>query len=92
MILSNFIVFTITSEKQTRLCSHKGINNECKIDKSQKDNIKLVIPCKNAAKTFDTAEKPLDLIALLVQLSIIVPRVFAIAFGRDNGCVAEFHG
>ena len=62
------------------------------MDKSQKDNIKLIITGKNEAKTFDTAEKSLDLIALLVQLFIIVPRIFAIAFGWDNRCITKFHG
>ncbi len=61
-----------------------GIRNTLKIDKSKKDNIKLIIARENAAKPFDTAKKPLRLLALLVQLFIIVPRIFAIAFGRNN--------
>ena len=77
--------------RNSRLCSHKCINNKCKMDKSRKDNIKFIITGKNAAKMFDTAEKSLDLIALLVQLFIIVPRIFAIAFGWDNRCITKFH-
>ena len=61
-----------------------GIRNTRKIDKSQKDNIKLIIARENAVKMFDTAKNPLRLIALLVQLFIIVPRIFVIAFGRNN--------
>ena len=61
-----------------------GIRNTRKIDKSQKDNIKLIIARENAAKMFDTAKKPLRLLALLVQLFIIAPRIFVIAFGRNN--------
>ena len=61
-----------------------GIRNTRKIDKSKKDNIKLIIARENAAKMFDTAKKPLRPIALLVQLFIIVPRIFAITFGRNN--------
>ena len=61
-----------------------GIRNTRKIDKSQKDNIKLIIARENAAKPFDTAKKPLRLLALLVQLFSIVPRIFVIAFGRNN--------
>ena len=61
-----------------------GIRNTLKIDKSKKDNIKLIIARENAAKPFDTAKKPLRLLALLVQLFSIVPRIFVIAFGRNN--------
>lgn len=61
-----------------------GIRNTLKIDKSKKDNIKLIIARENEAKPFDTAKNPLRLIALLVQLFIIVPRIFAFAFGRNN--------
>ena len=64
--------------------SHMGIRNTLKIDKSKKDNITLIIARENAAKPFNTAKKPLRPIALLVQLFIIVPRIFAITFGWDN--------
>ena len=57
----------------SRLCSHKGIDNKGKIDKGKKDNIKLIIASENTTKSFETAKKPLNLIALSVQLLIIVP-------------------
>ena len=74
----------------SRACSHKGINNESKVDKRQKDNIKFIIACKNTAKSFETAKEPLDLITLFVQLFIIVPRIFAVAFWRNDRYIAEF--
>ena len=75
----------------SRQCSHKHIDNESKKDKSQKDNIQFVIAGKNATKSLDTAKKPLNLVALFVQLFIIVPRIFAIAFWRNNRDIAKFH-
>ena len=75
-----------------RMCSHKCIYNKSKIDKSQKDDIKFVIAGKNTTKTLDAAKKSLNLITLFVQFLIVVPRIFAIAFGRNNRCVAKFHG
>ena len=66
------------------------MDNESKVDKSQKDNIKFIIAGKNAAKSFETAEEPLDLITLFVQLLTIVPRIFAIAFWRNDRYIAEF--
>ena len=45
-----------------------------------------------AAKALDTTKKPLNLIALLVQLFIITPRIFAIAFWRNDWYITKFHG
>ena len=75
----------------SRVCSHKSINNQSEIDKSQKDNIKFIIAGKDATEAFDTAEKPLNMIALSVHLFIIIPGIFAIAFGRNNWRIAKFH-
>lgn len=72
----------------SRACSHKGIDNESKVDKSQKDNIKSIIAGKNTAKSFETAKEPLDLITLFVQLLIIAPRIFAIAFWQNDRYIA----
>ena len=74
------------------MCSHKDINNESKVDKSQKDNIKFIIARENTAKALDAAKKPLNLIALFVQLLIIAPRIFAIAFWRNDWYITKFHG
>ena len=67
-----------------RWCSHKSINNESEVDKSQKDNIKLITARKNTTKSFEAAKEPLHLITLFVQLLIIAPRIFAIAFWRND--------
>ena len=72
-----------------RTCSHKYIDNEGKVDKSQKDNIKFIIAGKNTAKSFEAAKEPLDLIALFVQLLIIVPKIFAVAFWRNDRYIAK---
>jgi hypothetical protein len=42
-------------------------------------------------KTLDAAKKPLNLIRLFVQFLIVVPRIFTIAFGRNNGHIAKLH-
>ncbi len=72
-----------------RWCSHKSINNESEVDKSQKDNIKLIIARKNTTKSFEAAKEPLHLITLFVQLLIIAPRIFAIAFWRNDRHIAK---
>ena len=54
------------------VCSHKGINNENKVDKSGKDNIKFIIAGKNTAKSFEASKEPFDLITLFVQLLIML--------------------
>ena len=72
-------------EAGARLCSHKGVNNQREIDKGEKDNIKFIITCENAAKAFDTPKQSLDLIALFVQLLIIAPGFFRFLFGGTTG-------
>ena len=42
-------------------------------------------------KTFDAAKKPFNLIALFVQLLIIIPRIFSIAFRRNYRDITELH-
>ena len=49
-----------------RACSHKGIDDESKIKKGQKDNIEFVITGENAAESLETAKKSFNLIALFV--------------------------
>ena len=74
----------------TRRCSHKRINNKSQIDKGKKDNVKFIIASENTAKALDAAKKPLNLISLFVHLCIITPRIFAIAFGRNDWYIAKF--
>jgi hypothetical protein len=50
----------------SRACSHKGIDDESKIKKGQKDNIEFVITGENAAESLETAKKSFNLIALFV--------------------------
>lgn len=52
--------------KDSRACSHKGINDKSEIDKGQKDNIKFIIVSENTTKSFETSKKPFHLIALFV--------------------------
>ena len=66
------------------VCSHKSIHNKSKIDKSQEDDVKLVIAGKNMTKTLDAAKKSLNLITLFVQFLIVIPGVFTIAFWWNN--------
>ena len=66
------------------VCSHKSIHNKSKIDKSQEDDVKLVIAGKNTTKTLDAAKKSLNLITLFVQFLIVIPGVFTIAFWWNN--------
>lgn len=74
-----------------RWCSHKRINNKSEVKEGQKDNIKLIIASKSATESLEAAEKPLKLIALFVQLLIIVPRIFAIAFWGNNRYITKLY-
>lgn len=77
-------MFVEADEADIRFCSYKSVNNESEVDKGEKDNIKFIIAGENAAKAFDTPKQPLDLIALLVQLLIIVPGIFPVLLQWNN--------
>ena len=51
----------------------------------------MIIARENTAKTLDATKKPLNLIELFVQLLIIAPRIFAIAFWRNDWYIAKFY-
>ena len=63
-----------------RDCSHKGVENGSKMNKGKENNIQFIIASENTVKPFDAAKKPFNLITPFVQLLIIVPRIFSIAF------------
>lgn len=85
-LLGKFITeyLLVSMNASPRFCSHKSVNNESEVDKGEKDNIKFIIAGENAAKAFDTPKQPLDLIALLVQLLIIVPGIFPVLLQWNN--------
>jgi hypothetical protein len=58
--------YKVEAVKLARACSHKGIDDESKIKKGQKDNIEFVITGENAAESLETAKKSFNLIALFV--------------------------
>ncbi len=85
-LLGKFITeyLLVSMNASPRFCSHKSVNNESEVDKGEKDNIKFIIAGENAAEAFDTPKQPLDLIALLVQLLIIVPGIFPVLLRWNN--------
>lgn len=93
-LLGKFITeyLLVSMNASPRFCSHKSVNNESEVDKGEKDNIKFIIAGENAAKAFDTPKQPLDLIALLVQLLIIVPGIFPVLLVNANWKMSFFAG
>jgi hypothetical protein len=53
----------------------KSLDYECKVDKSEKDNVEFLEAGKNAPEAFQTTKEPLHFIPFLVQFTIIFPRV-----------------
>ena len=72
--------YTFADNAFVELVQHFG----SEVDKGEKDNIKFIIAGENAAKASDTPKQPLDLIALLVQLLIIVPGIFPVLLRWNN--------
>ena len=60
----------------------KSLNDECKVDKSEKDNVEFLEAGKNAPEAFQTTQEPLHLIPFLVQLAILFPWVQPVRFWR----------
>jgi hypothetical protein len=49
----------------------ESLDDECKVDKSEKDNVEFLEAGKNAPEAFQTTKEPLHFIPLLVQFTII---------------------
>ena len=67
----------------------QGIYNKGKKDKGNKHDIQLVIASEDTAKALDSAKQTLNLIALPVKGFVIVPRLLAVGFRRDNRYVTK---
>ncbi len=62
----------------------EGLDDQGEIEESQKDDIEFIEAGEDAAETFESAEEPLDLIALAIDGFVVLPGLQAIAFGRNH--------
>ncbi|MBI2817199.1 MAG: hypothetical protein HYX72_09695 [Acidobacteria bacterium] len=56
---------------------------------SEEDDVEFIEAGEDAAEAFESAEEPFDLVALAVHSLIVLPRLQAIAFGRNYWEEAE---
>ncbi len=50
----------------------------------------FIIPRGDGAKLFEFAEEVLDQVARLIEVFVIVARIFSVAFGRDDSALTGF--
>jgi Group II intron, maturase-specific domain len=76
---------------RTRACSHypQPFGDEREVDEGHEHDIKFLEPREDAAKTFESAEQPFDLIAPLVHGAVVFPRRDTIFLGRNKGDEAK---
>ena len=67
----------------------EGLDDQSEVEESQKDDVEFIEAREDAAEAFESAEKPLDLIALAVHGFIILPGLQAIASRRNLRDVAK---
>src|SRR6185312_12420825 len=66
----------------------QSFDDESKDDKSGEEDIQFVEAAKNAAISFEPAEKPFDFIAPAVGLAIVFPRLPPVRIGWDYWHIA----
>src|SRR5262245_32633854 len=59
-----------------------------KVDRRQEVAGRLVVSGSDGTKLLQFAEKVLDQVAFLVEVLVVIARVFSIAVGRDDRCFA----
>jgi hypothetical protein len=66
-----------SKDRLVRACSHypQRFDDERKAEKRQEHDVEFFKTRKDAAEAFEAPEQPLDLVALLVQGTIIFPRM-----------------
>ncbi len=67
----------------------KAFHDQGEVEECKEDDIEFVEAREDAAKAFESAEEPFDLIALAVHGFVVLPRLQSIAFRRDNGNETE---
>lgn len=68
------------------------LHDQSESEESKKDDDEFIEAGEDAAEAFESAEEPLDLVALAVHGFIVLPGLEAIAFGRDHREEAKFQG
>jgi len=76
---------------RTRACSHyaQPIGDEREVDEGHEHDIEFFEAREDAAKAFEAAEQPLDLIAPLVHGAVVFPRCNSILLGWNHGNEAK---
>jgi len=59
------------------------------VDEGDEDDIELVEPAENAAKSLESSEQSFDLVALSVDGTVVFPRRQTISLGRNNRDVTQ---
>jgi hypothetical protein len=67
-----------------RVNTIERVDDECEIHKESVYHIQFIEPCEDPSEAFETPEQPLNLVALLISLPVILPGVNTIAFRRHD--------
>ena len=67
----------------------EGFHDQSKVKKAKEQQVEFVEPREDAAKTFQSAEQPLDFIAPGIQGSVAVPRLSRLCRGGTTGMKAQ---
>jgi hypothetical protein len=62
----------------------KSLDDQGEVEESEKDDVEFIEAGEDAAEAFESAEEPLDLVALAVHGFVVLPGPQAIAFGRND--------
>lgn len=62
----------------------ESFDDESEVEEADEEHIKFLEARKDPAKALEAPEQPLDLVALLLECAVVLPRFDAIGFGRNH--------
>src|SRR5271163_119790 len=61
-----------------------GLDDKREVEKCDEDDVEFLESREDAAKAFQSAEEPLDLVALLIEGAVVLPRLDPVGLGRHH--------
>ena len=62
----------------------KRFNDESEVEEAQEEHVELLKSGEDSAEALEATEEPLDLVALFVEGTVVVPGLDTIGFGRNH--------
>jgi hypothetical protein len=67
----------------------KGFDDEGEVEEAEEEDIEFLEAREDSAEAFESPEKPLDFVALLVESEVVFPGLDAVGLWRTTGIMPK---